>query len=109
MKRLFLLLTIFALVGLKPSTQARADTTINPPATVTRASYEGWLRAIGSNLSAFTDNAFDWYETQLRTPLPSQVAADPDKIYVNVDKALQETIALEQSGDIEEEIGRAHV
>lgn len=81
---------------------ADSDGTINPPAQITRASYTGWLRAINSNVSPFTDHVFDWYEAQLTHPIPSQVSQDPDKIYVNVDKALQETIALEQSGDVEE-------
>jgi hypothetical protein len=81
---------------------AQANTSINPPEDLTSISYPGWLRAINSNVSAFADNAFAWYEAQKKSPLPSQVYADPDSIYVDVDRALQETIALEQSGDIEE-------
>lgn len=100
MKSLLPILSVLALAAFTAA--AHADTTINPPAEITRASYLGWLRAINSNVSAFSDDMFDWYEAQLKSPLPAQVATDPDKIYVSVDKALQETIALEQSGDIEE-------
>ena len=74
----------------------------SPPAQITRGTYSSWLRASGSIISPFLDHVFDWYEQQLNSPLPSQVYSDPDKMHVNVDQALQQTIAMEANGDIEE-------
>lgn len=90
------------LLALSAPLNSFADTTINPPTDITRANYQGWLRAINSNVSAFADDVFDWYEAQQKQALPAQVAADPDKIYVAVDAALQQTITHEQNGDVEE-------
>lgn len=94
-------LWLFSALLLAPAARAESPAGA-PPAAITRAGYETWLHSLNSNVSAFLDNAFDWYDRQLKSPLPAQVATDPDKIYVNVDRALQETIALESSGDIEE-------
>jgi hypothetical protein len=75
---------------------------VDPPTQVTHDGYLDWLNAINSNISAFVDLTFDWYSRQLGSPLPPQVNSDPDKIYIAVDQAEQQTISLENSGDIEE-------
>jgi len=75
---------------------------INPPMQLTRGNYRDWLGAIKSDISAFFDPAFDWYETQLRTPMPAQVGSDPEKVYVAVDAADQQTTKLENSADIDQ-------
>jgi hypothetical protein len=73
----------------------------NPPLQIDRVSYRTWLTAINSNISAFLDSAFEWQAEQSHKELPRQVNGDPDHIYVDVDRAEQETISLEASGDIE--------
>ncbi|MGZ3652966.1 MAG: hypothetical protein ACXVB9_01595 [Bdellovibrionota bacterium] len=94
---------ITALLLLTTATRGFAnEATINPPDQITRAGYLGWLRAINSAVSPYADYLFDWYELQLKSALPSQVKTDPDKLYVNVDHALADTITTEQSGDVEE-------
>ena len=92
------LLPLFAAAGHATGSDGRSG----PPATVTRASHETWLRAIGSPVSAFHDHIYDWQEEQLRSPLPSPVNSDPDKLHVAVERPMRETIALEEAGDIEE-------
>lgn len=75
------------------------------PATIERASYINWVTPIlepQNSKSAFTDYAFDWFETEKDRPLPSQVYQDRDKIFVRVDRPLQETNDLESRGEIEE-------
>jgi len=74
----------------------------NPPPQISRAPYLSWLRSIDSTISAFTDFAFDWHEEQLRNPIPSEVNKAPEKIFVAVDRPIQQTISLEESGEIEE-------
>ncbi|WP_316179317.1 hypothetical protein [Bradyrhizobium sp. SZCCHNRI1009] len=76
-----------------------------PPNQITRANYQPWLKAaLGDSYtpSAFYGIMFDWYDAQLRSPLPSAVFADPEKLYVRTDVALQQTIALEEAGEIEQ-------
>jgi hypothetical protein len=104
MKRLtrsVLVSSLFSFFALASPALANGFDLPNPPAQVTRASYLTWLNAIHSNVSAFHNVMFSWYEEQLRSNLPSQVNADPDKLYVAVDRALRETIELEDSGEIE--------
>lgn len=71
------------------------------PEQIERASYTAWLNEIHSVISPFNEYLFDWYETQLRTPMPEGVAQDPEKIFVAIDAPLAETIELEDAGDIE--------
>jgi len=88
---------LFAILFFSPVAQAAP-----PPTAVTRAAYVSWLASIDSAASAFTDKIFAWEDEQLRNPIPSQVNADPDKIYIAVARPMAETIALEQAGEIEE-------
>lgn len=90
-----LLLALF--LSFSPIAQAGA-----PPTTITRAAYLSWLASIDSATSAFADKIFAWQDEQLRNPLPPQVNADPDKIYIAVARPMAETIELEQAGEIEE-------
>jgi hypothetical protein len=76
----------------------------SPPVQITRANYDPWLKAaVGSTYvpSGFYDIMFDWYEAQLKDPVPPGVNADPEKLYVVTDIALQQTIQLENGGEIE--------
>lgn len=97
-----LLLLPLSAAALTSGQAAGTDAGSAPPATVTRASHETWLRAIDSPVSAFHDKIYDWQEEQLRSPLPAPVNSDPDKLHVAVERPMRETIELEQSGDIEE-------
>jgi len=73
----------------------------SPPLQVTRDAYRDWLHAIGSAPSPFLDPVFDWYDEQLRNPLAPQLHFDPEKIHVDVDRALRETDGLEQAGRVD--------
>lgn len=81
------------------STFAHAEP--QPPANPVRADYVKWLQSHGGTISPFSDYVFDWYEAQVGAPLPKEVAADPEKLFVSVEKPLAETIELEDNGDIE--------
>jgi hypothetical protein len=72
---------------------------MNPPVPVTRDTYRPWLDSIQSEISAFYELVFNWYE-QLPVQLPQGVATDPDRLFVAVDRVLKETITLENSGEI---------
>lgn len=77
------------------------------PAELEYNSYLQWagpmLREGGRDrLSAFTSRVFDWYRANRDTGLPPEVYKNPEKIYVNIDRPLAETIELEASGEIEE-------
>src|SRR6266850_574726 len=78
----------------------------SPPVQITRVNYKPWLTAvIGSTYvpSAFYDIMFDWHEAQLLPDsFPSGVNADPEKLYVVTDIARQQTIQLENAGEIEQ-------
>jgi len=75
--------------------------TQNPPTQVTRDNFQSWLSSINPNsISAFFDEVFDWYNQQLSSPPPSQINSDPDKIYVDVNSAEQQTINFENTGDV---------
>jgi hypothetical protein len=45
---------------------------------------------------------FGWYDEQLHDPLPNEVNQDPDKLFVNVQRAIADTDALEGAGDVEQ-------
>jgi hypothetical protein len=79
---------------------------MEPPVQITPGAYRSWIESIGSQgVSAFFDPMFAWYNQQLTNPLPDQVAQDPDaqhKVWVDVQKALAQTISLENSAGIEE-------
>lgn len=72
-----------------------------PPNNTEKTEYTNWLGAIGSAVSPFSDFVFEWYETQKSANLPPEVAQDPEKLFVSVQRPLQETIKLEDAGDIE--------
>jgi hypothetical protein len=78
------------------------------PAELNLDSYTAWAQPIlqpksgADYTSAFTSLVFDWYEREKDSPLPPDVAQDPQHIFVNVQGPENETIQLEQSGDIEE-------
>jgi hypothetical protein len=94
MKSLYSLFAAFLL-----ALPAFADST--PPTSVTEANYEAWLGTIGAPANPFSEYVFAWYQQQRNSPLPAEVSADPDHLYVNVDRPMQETIALENSGDVD--------
>ncbi len=72
-------------------------------------SYLDWLDAVSKVqgwqdiASAFTDKLFTWYENEKNRGLPSEVYPNSDLIYVNVERPKQETVELEEQGDIESE------
>ncbi|MGZ3684772.1 MAG: hypothetical protein ACXVCI_13020 [Bdellovibrionota bacterium] len=71
------------------------------PDTLTLDSFNRWVEPIGKDFeSAFAPQIFAWYQREKDAPLPPQVAQDPDKIYVDVETAKAQAIALENSGDI---------
>lgn len=72
-----------------------------PPVVLEKNSYASWLNSIQSAVSPFNDQIFFWFEEQKRVPLPDAVFRDPEKLYVSVERPLQETISLEEAGDIE--------
>lgn len=92
---------ILALLALALSSFA-ADTT--PPTQLERVSYNRWLKVIGAERCAFDQKLFRWYEDQRKLPLPNEVAADPEKLFVSVERPLAATIELENAGDIEKGI-----
>src|SRR4051812_43252908 len=71
-----------------------------PPDQVTPAAYRAGLTAIGSKRSKFFDGAFAWHAEQLVSPLPHEVNNDPLRLYIDVRRAMNETIDLEDSGEI---------
>lgn len=73
-----------------------------PPAHIDRATYPAWLTAIGAPASPYFDYVFGWYEAQQGAPLPKQVSADPDRLFVTVDAPLAQAVRVEDSGDVEE-------
>jgi len=73
-----------------------------PPAQIDRASYAQWLGSIRAPSTPYFDFAFAWLEAQKNRPLPSAVNADPDKLFVTVDRPLAEAIKVESDGDAEE-------
>lgn len=52
--------------------------------------------------SAFTPLVFSWFEDEKNRGLPREVGESADKIFVNVERPLNQTIDLEDSGEIEE-------
>lgn len=79
---------------------------VNPaPAELTLEAYQAWVAPYvkGSDaMSAFTPKIFEWYQVEKDRALPPEVYKDPQHIYVNVARPLQETDALEKGGDITE-------
>lgn len=74
------------------------------PAQFDVASYRAWLEALRTPVSPFFDFMFAWNKEQDSKPLPAAVQTDPDHLVVSVDRPLQETISLEDSGDIPESV-----
>lgn len=74
------------------------------PTEIERVSVKNWIKAIGAVESPFQDYVFDWHEEQKNLPLSPDVDHDPDKIVLNISRPLQETIDMENSGEIEEGI-----
>jgi hypothetical protein len=72
----------------------------SPPDQVTPAAYRVWLTAIGSKRSKFFDGMFAWHAEQLVSPLPHEVNNDPLRLYIDVRHAMNETLDLEESGEI---------
>ena len=108
-------LTPFVALALLPAA-ARADK--NPalidmqsgvsrpaPAELSLASYQAWAAPLlkgADAVSAFTPKVFEWYQNEKDRGLPQDVYNDPQHIYVNVQRPLEETLAFENSGDITE-------
>lgn len=74
------------------------------PEKIEQGNYSAWLASIGSARSPYFNQLFAWYEEQKSAPLPSQVAADPDKLFVTVDRPLSETIKAENDNLVEKGI-----
>lgn len=78
------------------------------PAQLTLDSYVNWATPIlkpsakSDFVSAFTPLIFEWYESEKGRDLPSEVLKDKDNIFVNVQRPLQQTIDMEDAGEIEE-------
>lgn len=74
------------------------------PAELSYESYAAWAKPIvgEERFSAFTAKVFEWYEEEKGRGLPAEVAADPARLYANVEKPLRQTIELEEAGEIEE-------
>ncbi len=88
-----------------PALLEMEDGTEPLPAVLDVQSYSDWVTPLLENhnsYSAFTEKVFAWYEEQKRLPLPREVAEDPGKIYVNVERPLAQTIEMESAGEIEE-------
>mgnify|MGYP003337920019 CR=1 FL=1 len=76
------------------------------PSQLSLDAYSRWIEPIAKPdgkdfTSAFAPSIFSWYEQQKDAPLPPQVSQDPDKIFVDVETAKAQAIALEKSRDIE--------
>ncbi|MGZ3712147.1 MAG: hypothetical protein ACXVBE_10330 [Bdellovibrionota bacterium] len=73
------------------------------PQVITLDSYMTWAKPMlkPDYTSAFTANIFSWFENEKSRGLPQETYNDPGKIFINVDRPLQETIALEDGGEIE--------
>ncbi|MCO5141707.1 MAG: hypothetical protein M9962_01300 [Oligoflexia bacterium] len=76
------------------------------PAALEEESYMEWIEPIyewagGNPYSAFTPLVFEWYREEKDRGLPSEVFEDPGKVFVNVNRPLQQTIELEDAGEIE--------
>lgn len=98
MKHLFAL----ALMLFSSLAVAAGDTT--PPPSIERTTYVRWLKAIKSVVSPFDQKIFAWYEQQRNLPLPNEVNADPQKLFVSVERPLAATIELEDAGEIEKAV-----
>ncbi len=116
MKKILVALAIFMSVGIAHAEEKQNPALIDmetgvqrpAPAVLEYTSYVQWVQPIlewesgKSALSAFTPHVFAWMEEQKGRPLPPEVFKDPKKIFVNVDRPLQQTIQLEDAGEIEE-------
>ena len=71
------------------------------PQNIVREDYRAWLQSIGSVVSPYLDVLFDWQQEQLTAALPKEVSQDPDKLFVTVDRPLQQTIDAEEAGEVE--------
>ncbi len=98
--------TAIASAALNPALVGMTTGKNNPaPTALENSSYMAWATPIlksSDAVSAFTTNVFTWFNTERDRDLPSQVYQDRNKIYVNVDRPLQETSDLEDQGEIEE-------
>jgi hypothetical protein len=72
----------------------------DPPEQVTPAAYRAWLTTIGSKRSKFFDRMFAWHAEQLVSPLPREVNNDPLRLHIDVRGAMNETMDLEEAGEI---------
>jgi hypothetical protein len=103
---LFLAFSPAALAALNPALiDVQTGVSRPAPAELTLAAYEKWATPLLANAdgwSAFTPKVFEWYRNEKDRGLPREVYADPQRIYVNVERPLAETIDLEDSGDITE-------
>lgn len=91
--------------GRSPAVLDMEDGGTELPAELNVVTYTEWVSPLleeFDSYSAFTEKVFEWYEEQKNLGLPEEVSADPEKIYVNVERPLAQTIEMEASGDIEE-------
>jgi hypothetical protein len=102
---------VFSALSAQAATNPALDGIINvgnrpAPAQLERNAYLRWAEPILKNggkdySSAFAEKIFAWFEREKDRPLPAEVQKDPEKIFVNVEGPKAETIALENSGEIE--------
>jgi len=71
------------------------------PADLNRENYSSWLAQVGSVTSPYLERIFDWAEEQRGTRLPDPVLADPDKLFVSVERPLADAIEAEANGEVE--------
>jgi hypothetical protein len=70
------------------------------PVQVTRAAYRAWLQALEWPDSMFFDQMFDWYDSERGRPLPPEVEGRQDRLYITTRRALRDSVAFEQVGDL---------
>ncbi len=97
MKRLSYSLFLISILNLASPVQSLAGEV----PSIDRDALAKWVDQIHAVQSPFQDYVFDWSDAEKGRDLPSEVNSDPDKTFVSVEKPLQETIALENQGDVE--------
>jgi len=97
-------LAIFSLLALLPLNLFAAEEAPLAPVQFTPSSYRAWIEALKAPVSPFFAAVFAWNSAQENQPLPAEVARDPAKLLVLVERPLKETIDLETAGEIPEAV-----
>lgn len=72
-----------------------------PPQSVSLAEHTAWVQSINAVQSPYASRLFGWYEAQKKLPLPAEVAAAPDRLFVTTERPLKECEELEAAGEVE--------